>query len=484
MKKIFIAVLIAISFVACRKENLNQIKNDSGQQTDTSSSQTDTTYHNEVTVAVDQTRPGNAISPTFEGLSFEAAILAQNPEYLNPDNSVFIQLIKNLGPGILRIGGGTSDKIGWTGTARTSNTPPNMLTTTEIDQLSAFSKLTGWPVLFGLNLGSYQLMTTVNEATYINNSLGSNLFAFQFGNEPNYFAANGLRPGNYTVNDYLNDWNAYYAIIKPQAPQASFAGPDVVQGSDWISSFADAGNDKVKLIDGHYYLAGPATSSFITYQYLLPADAVLPVYLQDLYSTASKYGLPYRITECNNIWGGGKVGVSDIFASALWALDFMWTVAENNGQGINFHDGEGIIYSPLTVSAGVVVVHPEYYAMLAFRYACADGTIIPAKMDATTFNCSVYACIKADNSYTITLINREDKNNITFNIQVSFTASSIQIARLNAPTITSKANVTFDGSAINANGTFTPLARAPQMVNQKDFKVNIPAGSAAVVTVR
>jgi hypothetical protein len=484
MKKFYIAIFIAISLVACRRENLTPVKNNTGKQTDTSYSRADTSYQNIVTVAVDPTRPGNIISPAFEGLSFEAALLVQNPEYLNAGNSVFIQLIKNLGPGILRIGGGTSDKIAWTGSARNSSTPPNTLTTTDIDQLSAFSKLTGWPVLFGLNLGSYQVAASANEAAYIYNSFGSNLYAFQFGNEPNYFSANGLRSGYYAVNDYLTDWDTYYTNIKPLTPQASFAGPDVVQGSDWISAFAGAENSKVKLIDGHYYLTGPATDPSITYQCLLPADAVLPIYLQGLYSAASKYGLPFRVTECNNIWGGGKAGVSDIFASALWALDFMWTMAENNGQGINFHDGEGIIYSPLTMLAGSVVVHPEYYAMLAFRYASAGGTLIPAKTGATNFNCSAYACVKADNSYTVTLINREEKNNITFNIQVGVTASSIQIARLTAPSITSTANVTFAGSATNANGAFTPGATVLQTVNQKNFSVNIPAGSAAVVTIR
>jgi len=476
MKKIYVAVFIAVSLVACRRENLTPVKNGTGKQTDTS--------YNAVTVAIDPTRPANVISPTFEGLSFEAAILAQDPEYLNTGNSVFIQLIKNLGPGILRIGGGTSDQIAWTGTEHTSNTPPNMLTTTAIDQLSAFSKLTGWQVLFGLNLAGYQVATSANEAAYVYNSLGSSLYAFQFGNEPNYFSSNGLRTGYYAVNDYLKDWDIYYSNIKPLAAQASFAGPDVVQGSDWISSFADAENGKAKLIDGHYYVTGPATDPSITYGSLLSADANLSPYLLGLYSAASKYGLPYRITECNNIWGGGKAGVSDTFVSALWALDFMWTVAENNGQGINFHDGEGIVYSPLTMSAGSVVVHPEYYAMLAFRYASNGGTVIPAKIETTNFNCSAYACVKADNSYTVTLINREEKNNITFNIQAAVTASSIQIARLTAPSITSTANVTFAGSATNANGTFTPGATAPKTVNQKDLSVNIPAGSAAVVTVR
>jgi hypothetical protein len=476
MKKICIVVLVAFSLVACRKENVAPLKNDSKTQPDTA-------YADALTVTVDQTQPGYAIGPTFEGLSFEAAILTQNPEYLNADNSAFIRLIKNLGPGILRIGGGTSDEIGWSGTARSSNTPANMLTTSDIDRLSAFSKLTGWPVLFGLNLDSYQVAASANEASYVYNSLGSSLYGFQFGNEPDYFSANGFRPANYNVNDYITEWNTYYANVKPLAPHASFAGPDVVQGSDWISSFADVENDKVKLIDAHYYVTGPATDQFITYQNILTYDSVLPYYLQGIQSASSGYGLPFRITECNNIWGGGKPGVSDTFASALWALDFMWTTAEYNAQGINFHDGEGIVYSPLTMSGGTAVVHPEYYAMLAFKYGSAGGTIIPASIVSAGYDCSAYACVNANKSYSITLINKEVSKNISFNIQLSKTASTIQIARLAAPSVTATTNVTFAGSMVNANGAFVPKTTEKQTVDQKNFAVNIPACSAALVTI-
>jgi len=484
MKKIYFVVLIALSFVACKKDRFTGIKTGPGNPIDTGHNPSDTSYLNVVTLAVDQTHPGNTISPNFEGLSFETLVLAKNPEYLNPGNTVFVNLIKNLGPGLLRIGGGTSDKITWTSTARTSSTPPNNLTTTDIDQLSAFSKLIGWPVLFGLNLGTNQVAASANEAAYVYNSLGSNLSGFQFGNEPNYFVANGLRQGNYAANNFLDDWDIYYANVKAAAPQAFFAGPDVVQGSNWVNSFADVEHNKVNLIDAHYYLEGPATSTYINYHDLLNTDFGLPIFLQGLKSASSKYGLPYRVTECNNIWGGGKPGTSDVFASALWGLDFMWTVAENNGQGINFHDGEGIFYSPLTMSAGVAVVHPEYYAMLAFSYAGSGGTIIPIKMGNTGFSVSAFACVKADKSYSITLINKEENTNIAFDIQLSSSASSIQVARLKAPSATSSDKVTFAGTAVNADGTFTPVAITPQTINQKDFKINVPGGSAAVVTIR
>ena len=68
-----------------------------------------------VTVTLELSHPGYTIPSTFEGLSFETEVLSKNPSYLNADNKVFIQLIKNLGPGLMRIGGNSSDEITWTG---------------------------------------------------------------------------------------------------------------------------------------------------------------------------------------------------------------------------------------------------------------------------------------------------------------------------------------------------------------------------------
>ena len=120
------------------------------------------------------------------------------------------------------------------------------------------------------------------------------------------------------------------AVKKALRPNASFAGPDVDPfNNDWIKWFAANENKNIVLMDGHYYVTGPASDSSITYHNILTDNPKLNGYLSLLYSQSSKYNLPFRISECNSIWGGGKHDVSDTFASSLWALDFMWAVAEN-----------------------------------------------------------------------------------------------------------------------------------------------------------
>lgn len=473
MRKLWIVIMLSIVLVACRKEHGNP-----GPKPPTNSSDT-------ILLAVDQSQQGYPISPSFEGLSFETQILTKNPEYLNVNNSVLIQMIKNLGPGILRIGGDTSDETDWTGAPRDPSTPATMLTTSDIDRLSAFSRASGWPVLFGLNLGSNHLDACTNEATYVYNSLGSNLSSLQIGNEPDIYHMFGLRGTSYNAVDYSEEWETYFSAIKKNLPQVTFAGPDVANNNaGWVEVFSSNESSKVTMLDQHYYITGPASDPSINYQNLLTSSTdVLAAHLQGIKVESITNNLPYRITECNSIYGGGKVGASDVFAASLWALDFMWTVAENYGQGINFHGGK-LVYSPITMSDNVVTAKPVYYGMLAFKYGNTGGTLAPVSVVNSEYNFSAHASLNSDNTYSITLINKDEKANIPVTIQLSNkAASTIQIARLTAPSVTSADNITFAGSSVSADGTFKPGPLEQVTVNNKTFTVIVAAGSAAIVTV-
>ena len=58
-------------------------------------------------------------------------------------------------------------------------------------------------------------------------------------------------------------------------------------------------------------------------------------------AAAAKMGVRVRMTEGNTCYRGGKPGVSDVFAAALWAADYSLLLAANNYSGINLHGGTG-----------------------------------------------------------------------------------------------------------------------------------------------
>ncbi|MEO6980730.1 MAG: glycosyl hydrolase family 79 C-terminal domain-containing protein [Mucilaginibacter sp.] len=472
----FAILVLALSLCACKKDLI-----DTGRPT----SQPPVAIP--VTVILDQNLTGYKIPHIFEGLSYETALLTQDPAYLNENNTVLIQLLKNLGKGVLRIGGNSSDEIDWGGDDAGTDTLHRKLTKADIDRLAAFAKAIKWPVLFGLNLGNNNSFAAANEAAYVRNSLQGNLYAFQSGNEPDFFA-NIHRPAIYKYADYQRDWDNYYRAVKNAVPTASFAGPDVTPFNlHWLHDFTKNNHSKVVLLDGHYYNNGPASNPTIGLPDVLTANKKMTGYLQGLSTFAGSHGLPFRISEGNSIWGQGKPGISNVFASALWALDFMWSVAENKGQGVNFHGG-GVrfVYTPINTANGVTTAKPLYYSMLAFKYGAVGNKIIPPRLlnQNPDDNYSVHACINPDDATLVTIINKETTKDFSFTIQLSKTASNVQVARLAAPSITANTGVTFAGSTVGSDGSFSPANPEEYRTNQKSFTVTVPAGSAVVVTVR
>lgn len=173
--------------------------------------------------------------------------------------------------------------------------------------------------------------------------------------------------------------------------------------------------------------------------------------------------------------------MSDVFASALWGLDFMWRVASNNGSGVNFHGDANSIYSPIISAKGKTVVQPLYYAFLAFKNGSRQASLLSTVLAQTKVNCTAYACKSGTATYA-TLINK-DSTDITFRLQPSVQAKNIQVARLRAPSDTSRTGIMFSGASVAADGTFTPGSTENFPVSTGQFTVNVPAYSAAVVTI-
>lgn len=434
---------------------------------------------NIIHLTIYQNKPGARISDNFPGFSYEAGLLAAEPGFLNAGNKILVQMIRNLGNGILRIGGNSSDITHWTGKARSLNTGKDSLTTTDIDVFTKFAKTTGWKVIFGLNLGDNNVDAAVNEAQYVNKKMKNGIYVYQFGNEPDLYYK-WLRPKTYDSSAFLSDWNNYYDKVKESLPGIGFAGPDVSHNIHWVDYFADNNGKKIALLDAHYYRKmGNHTDT--RWDYILNTDTALNGYLNNLKEKAAGLNIPYRISECNSVSRGGKADVSDVFASALWGLDFMWTVAAHNGQGINFHGGTDSHYAPIVLKNGKPVARPLYYAMLAFKYGSGNGQTVPVVADETKSNYGAYAAVNGQKT-TVTLINKELSDKI-FSIAFNQNASNCQAAFLTAPSPTSKSKIQFANSAVKEDGTFQLGELKDYPVQNKKLKIIIPAMSAAVLFV-
>ena len=492
----FISLALMVFIVSCTKNNMETASKGSLLSNHLMSLASPPAATGQpVSAAINQNQHGYNIANNFLGLSYEINNIASDPSFLRADNAVLLQLIQNLGAsGMIRIGGNSSDKVVWTGNVRNASTGKDSLATTDVDQLAAFVSATGgWKLVLGLNLGYYNPSLSANEAVYVSNALGANLYALQFGNEPASYSSNGLRPSTYNVNTYMAEWRVYRDSVRNLLPLAPLAGPDISRvtnnATSYLKTFADSLHSYINMLSGHYYGDAYSPTSSTDTETVFDSITSVKTYtstpgqLGKINTLATSYSIPYRITECGSVASGGRAGLSDAFGSALWALDFMWQVATNNGQGVNFHGSATALYTPIARTNGVIVPRPGYYAMLAFAYGGSGGSsILPVALTANGKLCTAYACTKNGKTF-VTLVNR-DTVNLSYTLNLTNTVTEMDLYRLTASSITAKTGITFAGAAVNADGTYSPGSIEQYTVGSNSVVVNVAARTAVVAVLQ
>jgi hypothetical protein len=196
--------------------------------------------------------------------------------------------------------------------------------------------------------------------------------------------------------------------------------------------------------------------------------------------------IPLRVCEANSIYGGGQPGVSDVFVSALWALDFMWVLARGGAVGVNIETGVNQLdfvsyYSPIrTDAAGKAVVAPEYYGMLAFAQG-SKGDRIALDYDTGGVNLTAYAARGDPARLTVTLINKDRTADADVTIAADRTLRKARAVLLRGLALDSADDVTLGGSAIAEDGGWKPTNVKTLRVAGGVCDIHVAAAGAAIV---
>jgi len=137
--------------------------------------------------------PGIAIPSSFPGLSFESGSLTSATGF-PAENAVFQRMVAQLGPGLVRFGGNSVDRLtGWMRGQRTASTSSSVITSSDADRAFAFARAVGWRVPFSLDLGKGDPATDADEAAYVYQTASDVLSGLEIGNEPDLYHSYGLR---------------------------------------------------------------------------------------------------------------------------------------------------------------------------------------------------------------------------------------------------------------------------------------------------
>jgi hypothetical protein len=326
------------------------------------------------------------LDSTFVGFSFEKSELVTR--ILSTANPATLPLFTALGPRIMRFGGTAVDRLVWVPDG--NHDIPAQLIKDDINSLATFLKRCGWRAIYGINLAKNDPAKAADEAVYVANALGNSLDCFALGNEPASFDRTEYAPpagySTWNYDAYKNKWITLRNAIVQRVPNARFSGADATGGSvdSYTVPFArDIGASRLNVLTQHHYRLSSTDTRTLASLLTFP-DPRLGLILSKVKTAADSLGVPFRITEANSAVQGGADGVSNVFGSALWALQNIFTVALGGASGLHFHFGGLAKYAPFNfASADPTQINPLYYGLLFSSMAGAGNllqtTITPAQ---------------------------------------------------------------------------------------------------------
>jgi hypothetical protein len=436
-----------------------------------------------IRVRIDATVVGT-ISEGFLGFGYETSAVAQ-PDYFTSKNAGLLRLYTNLGRhGLIRVGGNVSDHTRFVAQGKAAAKTERQVTIVNqqnLVDLADFARATGWQVMWGLNLGTGTRQEAVDEAVAVQDVLGGQLHSLEIGNEVDL-----MRKFSRDFDQYHAAFIDYKNAIRRRLPHASFSGPDVAGSLVFVQKFVATESLDVKLVTHHYYRSG-ARNPGATIENLLLRDQTFDTRLEQLQTLCSNRHLAYRINEVNSFSGGGKQGVSDTFASALWCLDYLFNVAAHGGSGVNMEtdiNQLGFIshYSPIVHDAnGACSARPEYYAMLAFATAGHGALLKTTVGNPDNINLTAYATGDSGGMHFLTIINKDLAQDAIIECAVPEGLSMAEVWSLRDTSADARTGVTFAGAAVAADGSWTPGDRDRISAADGVIRLALPHASAVIL---
>jgi hypothetical protein len=472
--------------------------------------------------------PGTIPIPIgFTGLSYELAQLT-DPDFFSSSNVDLVAHCRLLSPhGVLRTGGNTSEfcwfQADETTAAPKLRLPPGRLEENwmphrlfairpeTIDALAGFLRATGWKLIYGLNFGNSTPERAATEAAYVARAVGERLEFFQIGNEPDLYtdAINGTRPPGWGFADYLKEWTAYAEAIAARVPGARFGGPDVNASLDWVTRFGEEIPADVRArltaLTVHYYAEGPPNDPRVTTARLLAGSDKIAGQMQRIEAVARAHVQEYRMTEGNSCYRGGKPGMSDAFAAALWAGDYMLELASMGCAGVNLHGGSSAFlsaglgdhtpgmdvakipqkkrsgfYTPISTEPGSPVKAPPIFYGMMMANQLAGGTPLRVEGMPANVNATAYGA-REGRSWKLAIFNKDAQQGLDLSISGPRGMRAAMAWRLQAPALDSTEAVTLAGAEIGEHAVWSPRVVEKITVTHGAARIHVPAASAALV---
>jgi hypothetical protein len=330
---------------------------------------------------------------------------------------------------------------------------------------------------------------------------------FEIGNEPDIYSRwfwmtrmsraghpdLDALPTDLTARAYTREFQTYARLLKQIAPGVPLLGPAAANPTrhvSWISTLVDGARSDLGIVSGHRYpysaCLPPASGSYPTIARVLSDEASTGVAhsLDPAIRIAHRAGLPFRLTELNSVTCGGLRGVSNTFATALWAPDALLALTRTGVDGVNVHVRTDAINAAFALNRRGLVPRPLLYGLITVRRTLGAGArLVRVRMSVGHApHLKVWAIRTANERLHVLLIDK-GSHPATVGIHTPG-AGPASVQRLTAPSPSATSGVTLDGQWLGRDGKWHGR-RSTQTIEPtgEDYRVTVKRYSAALVSI-
>jgi hypothetical protein len=330
--------------------------------------------------------PGVGITMAPVGLSLEYQVMAHDlGSGACPPQSLVSEL-QRLGSPPIELAGQSQDFTAPAEAAPVSPASWEGLSTYQLpgafwSQLHCLLVATRDPLTVGLN-ARIGLPSWAAQMVAAAQSAATNGLDFSLGNEPDlYYLPNLASLGKPLPGEEAIEVGRYLHVVESLQPALAGApviGPELSGPRNWRISLPHVLQALgARTVGVHAYpLSVCRTPRAATLSGLLePSVGNAPDAMAWVVADAGAAGAPAIISEANSVSCGGKAGVSDTPAAAVWAVRFVLSALKTGFREVRFHFS-GDPYDPFTVSGPALVPHPLEGAMAALNQWLAVGSSV------------------------------------------------------------------------------------------------------------
>jgi hypothetical protein len=459
------------------------------------------------------------VPPSFLGFSLEVPAVAQYAGGAGRPNLALRRLLTTLGaaqgsPVALRIGGNSSDESWWAPGASTRGARPRtahyVIGDRWLGRLAWLARVVRSPVTLGANLAARDPVRALAFARAVRNALPRGaLRTVEIGNEPDLYSRGIVfhaghvvvrriaRRARYDQSRYASDVHRYVAVLSPGLGRDPALAAGGFGGVAWDAALPRILRDergRIRALSAHAYpldgCPGHAPRGKQLRRLLSDtASRGLADGVARMVAIGRRAGVAVHLTEMNSATCGGVPGISDTFASALWAPGALFAMAHAGVTGVDLHSWPRAPYAPFTFTtprAGATRAHarPLYYGLLLFAAAAGHGSRLLPTHVSTDSGVRAWATLTRAGGLRVVAVNPSSTSAARVTVAVRGASARAAVLRLmRAPGVGAPGGVSLGGRAIGADGRLHGRDRtAPVVRIAGHYAFRLPPASAGLLS--